>query len=272
VTERRRRDLLDQVISTGRRLQHKSLDPLRLATARRARGPWVVGRVSFSVATYDRIDILLERTIPALLAQTHADIEVIVVGDGTPAPQFARLEMFQDPRVRLHRLPKRTKYPNRPLERWMVAGWKPRNVGASLATGEWLAWISDDDELLPEGVERLMAAARAHPDAELITGAYQVGTANPQIFTPKEGIADLGFPFGGTGWMMRSCLRGFRWSGHSWRNSWNRPSDYDLVARMRSAGVRFAAINDVIVVQHEVAGTGLVGRRGALAAAEKRPR
>lgn len=272
MTERRRRSLLDRVISTGRRLQHASLDPLRVAAARRAPGRWVAGRVSFSVATYDRIDILLERTIPALLSQTHTDIEVIVVGDGTPAPQFARLERFEDPRVRLHRLPKRTTYPDRPLERWMVAGWRPRNVGASLATGEWLAWISDDDEVLPQGVERLMAAARTYPGAELVTGAYQVGTVNPQVFTPKDGVADLGFPFGGTGWMMRSSLRGFRWSGHSWRNASNRPSDYDLLARMRSAGVRFAATDDVITIQHEVAGTGLVGRRGALAAAEKRPR
>ncbi len=271
MTKRRKQDLLSQFISMGRKIQHKALDPLRLAAARRAPGPWVDGRVSFSVATYDRIDILLDRTIPALLSQTHPDIEVIVVGDGTPEPQFARLESFQDPRVRLHRLPKRTKYPDRPLERWMVAGWKPRNVGASLATGEWLAWISDDDEILPGGVEQLMAAARTFPDVELITGAYQVGTANPQIFTPNDGIADLGFPFGGTGWMMRSSLRGFKWSGQSWRNSWNRPSDYDLVARMRSAGVRIAAIDDVVAIQHEVAGTGLVGRRGALASAKKFP-
>lgn len=138
MTERRRRSLLDRVIPTRRRLQHASLDPLRVVPARRARRPWVAGRVSFSIATNDRTDILLERAISALLSQTHTDLEVIVVGDGTPAPQFARLERFEDPRVRLHRLPKRTTYPDRPFERWIVAGWKPRNVDASLATGEWL--------------------------------------------------------------------------------------------------------------------------------------
>lgn len=40
---------------------------------------------------HDRIDILLERTIPALLSQIPAEIEVSVVRDETPAPQLARL-------------------------------------------------------------------------------------------------------------------------------------------------------------------------------------
>lgn len=81
-----------------------------------------------------------------------------------------------------------------------------------------------------------MAAARTYPDAELITGAYQVGTVNPRVFTPKDVIADRRFPFGGTGRMMRSSLRGFRWSGHSRRNASKRPNDCVLWARMRCEG------------------------------------
>ena len=41
------------------------------------------GLVSVPIATYDRIEVLIERTLPALLAQTYSNLEVIVVGDGT---------------------------------------------------------------------------------------------------------------------------------------------------------------------------------------------
>lgn len=112
--------------------------------------PSLRDRVSVPIATYDRIDVLVERTIPALLAQTHRDVEVIVVGDGTPPKLFARLADIDDPRVIRLRLPERTRYPSDPLERWMVAGWHPRNVGASMASGGWLLWMSDDDLILPE--------------------------------------------------------------------------------------------------------------------------
>jgi hypothetical protein len=161
--------------------------------------------------------------------------------------------------------------PTSALERWMVAGWRPRNFGAKLATGEWIVWISDDDEFLVNGVELLLKAARTDPSAEIVTAAYQSGSIGPRIFRPADGVRDVGFPFGGTGWMMRAHLVGFRWNGHSWRKARDRPCDYDLVVRLRDAGARFLAVDHVVVIQHEVAGTGMIGRRGALAAAGEDP-
>ncbi len=60
-----------------------------------------------------------------------------------------------------------------------------------------------------------MTATQTSSNAQLIKGDHQVGTANPQIFTPKYCIVDPGFLFGGTGWMMRHSMRSFRWGGHS---------------------------------------------------------
>ena len=89
-------------------------------------------RVSVPIATYDRIDVLLQRTVPALLQQTHQDIEIIVVGDGTPRPLWSQVEAFAHPRVKTRRLKKRTRYPQDPLSLWMVAGWRARNLGARM--------------------------------------------------------------------------------------------------------------------------------------------
>lgn len=263
----RRRTIGDRLIAGSVALVHRVLERPKLALARGRKSGYVKGRVSIPIATFDRIDILLDRTIPALLGQSYTDVEIIIVGDGTPEALFSRLSRITDPRLRLHRLTERTSYPTSALERWMVAGWRPRNVGAQLATGEWIVWISDDDEFLPSGVELLMTAARSDSSAEIITAAYQCGSQEPRTFRPNDGISDIGFPFGGTGWMMRSHLSVFRWNGQSWRKAWNRPCDYDLIVRMRVAGARFLPIDDVVVIQHEVAGTDHVGRRGALAAA-----
>jgi hypothetical protein len=42
---------------------------------------WRAGRdlVSFPIATFNRVEILVNRTIPSILAQTHRNIEVVVV-------------------------------------------------------------------------------------------------------------------------------------------------------------------------------------------------
>src|ERR671915_1863409 len=40
--------------------------------------------VTVCVPTYDRVRLLTERALPSVLAQTHARLEVLVVGDASP--------------------------------------------------------------------------------------------------------------------------------------------------------------------------------------------
>lgn len=265
------RRLLSGASQTRLRLQDRLL--LRLELRRFRASP--VGsrdRVSVPIATYDRIDILVERTIPALLCQTHLDMEVIVVGDGSDPELFRRVESIEDPRVRTALLPRRTRYPTDPLERWMVAGWRARNVGAGLATGGWLLWMSDDDIILPHGVKTLLKIARARPEADIVSAGFE-SQSRPAV-THLPSTAETGLPFALAGMpalMARVYTRAFRWSGRSHLKAWDRPSDYDLLVRMRSAGMTFAAVDEVIAVVPEVPGTGAIGSR-AFAAEEQRRR
>lgn len=227
-------------------------------------------RVTIPIATYDRIDILVERTIPALLGQTHQDIEVIIVGDGTDSALFAKVERVPDPRVRTILLPQRTAYPADPLERWMVAGWKARNCGAGAATGGWLLWVSDDDIVLPQGIETLVRFAHSHPAADVVSAGFEVQARPPFIDLPST--SDTGLPMAIAGMpalMARTYTRAFRWNGQSHLKSWNRPSDYDLLMRMHRAGMKFASVDEVVAIVPEVAGTGGVGSQ-AFAAEERR--
>lgn len=268
------RRLRDALISFGLELWQVSSERPRLALARvmdrrRGRGSEHIPIVSIPIATYDRIDILASRTIPSILAQTWSSIEVIIVADGTPDDLLEPLSRIVDPRVRVHRLRHRTRYPRAPLERWMVAGCRPRNVGARLSHGAWILWMSDDDVLMPDAVEKLIAAAeQSGPATESVFGSYISGTAEPHVITAESGREVIGFPATGPpAWLIRRRLRLFRWNKQSWRRRTERPCDYDLFRRMHRAGVRFATTEHVVASQPDVSGTDLPGRRGALRAA-----
>lgn len=222
--------------------------------------------VSFPIATFNRVQILVERTVPSLLSQTHSNIEIVIVADGTPESELEGLRALDDPRVRIIRLRKRTKYPVDPVARWMVAGWKPRNVGSRTSRGGWVYWISDDDYLLPEAVETLLAVAQ-RGQYESVSGGYQEGTINPVMVLPTSGIEAVGFEITGPpAWLSRNYVGKMRWNPSSWRKSWDRPSDYDLMKRMQRQRVRFGHTNDIVAVQPEVAGTRKTGLKGSLEA------
>lgn len=258
--------LIDRLISRALSAWFSVADPWRVRRARRRRtGVLEAPSVSVPLATYDRVSLVVERTIPALLGQTHADIEVVVVGDGTPLPTWRPMEARGDERVVARRLRRRTRYPRTPLERWMVAGWRPRRIAARLSRGDWLLWMSDDDIILPTGVADLLRVAEEHPEAEVITGAYYVGSDRSQTRSPGDGRSGLDFVASGMPAMLvRSDLARISWNRHSWRKRWNRPSDYDLMDRLHRAGARFAATDALIAIVPEVEGTGLVGSRGSI--------
>lgn len=219
-------------------------------------------RVSVPIATYDRIDVLVKRTIPALLNQTYADIEIIIVGDGTPRDLFSRLDAIDDPRVRKIRLEERTRYPQDSIERWMVAGWLPRNIGAAHATGGWLLWMSDDDIILPRGIEILIDLSRNRPSADVVSAGFVVNTNPQRLDLPSTAETGLPLPIAGMPALMtRVYTRAFRWSGKSHLKKTDRPSDYDLIHRMHRAGMSFAATDQVVAVVPEVLGTGQIGSR-----------
>jgi len=220
--------------------------------------------VSFPIATFDRIDILVDRTIPSILSQTHQSIEVVVALDGTPPEFLSRLEEVGDPRVRFVKLARRTKYPSAPKDRWMVAGWRPRNIASTRARGSWIYWISDDDVLEPNAVTKLLEVARRE-SVEVVSGSYLSGSLTPVLHVPAEGLDNFGVLISGPPvWMCKRYLGRFRWNRFSWRKQWNRPSDYDLIERMVKRKASFAGTDEILAIQPNVEGSTHAGLQGAL--------
>lgn len=89
------------------------------------------------------------------LAQTWTNLEVVVVSDG-PDPETRAALAISDPRLRY-------------IELAQNAGpAAARNAGVEASTGEWLAFLDDDDLMLREKIERQMRLAATLPQHTMI--------------------------------------------------------------------------------------------------------
>jgi glycosyltransferase involved in cell wall biosynthesis len=102
--------------------------------------------VSVVIPTRHRPKLVL-RAIHSVLNQTYEEIELIVVVDGPDEATAAAVDLVGDPRLQLVINPRSL----------TAAG--ARNTGADRATGDWIAFLDDDDEWLPDKLERQMAFA-----------------------------------------------------------------------------------------------------------------
>lgn len=81
---------------------------------------------------------LMTRAIRSVLHQTYANLELIVVVDGPDPVTVDLLEKLSEPRLRIVTLPEN------------VGPSEARNAGVRASYGEWIAFLDDDDEWLPE--------------------------------------------------------------------------------------------------------------------------
>ncbi len=112
-------------------------------------------RVSIITRTHGPSDAHLRNAIACVLNQTYPNIEHIIVEDSTDDARElveAAAAQFGDDRIR---------YAKSPGKGRSECG----NHGASIATGEWLGWLDNDDLLFADHVETLIRAAQSQPEA-----------------------------------------------------------------------------------------------------------
>lgn len=122
--------------------------------------------VSVIIPTYKRSPDIVKRALVSALSQTHANIEVFVVDDSPP--DFSdrdsvrdTLEGLNDSRVRYIRHEKN------------MGACAARNTGITASSGEYVAFLDDDDEWLPEKL-RLQLVKMANPSVGLVYCGRQV--------------------------------------------------------------------------------------------------
>jgi glycosyltransferase involved in cell wall biosynthesis len=111
--------------------------------------PKTASLVSCVIPTHNRV-MMLDRAMASVMAQTYPHIELIVVDDASSdgTDQLCWDWIRRDHRVRFVRN-------ERPL-----GGGAARNAGINAARGEFIAFLDDDDEWLPERLSRQMRALK----------------------------------------------------------------------------------------------------------------
>lgn len=112
--------------------------------------------VSYCIATYNRGDLLLKRSLKSILNQDYKNFEIIVVGDCCTDNTEGLIKQIGDERVQFINLPERGHYPEEPEWHWMVAGTTPMNHALSLARGDFITHLDDDDEHQPDRIANLV--------------------------------------------------------------------------------------------------------------------
>lgn len=142
--------------------------------------------VSVCIPTFNRAELLTERCVPSILNQSYGNLQVIVVGDNCTDDTEARIARIADDRLVFVNLPERGPYPEDRMRRWMVAGTTPMNHALSLATGHFVTHLDDDDEYLPERIEKLVEFSKSNkPDLvfhpfyrEVSAGKWRISPAH----------------------------------------------------------------------------------------------
>jgi glycosyltransferase involved in cell wall biosynthesis len=137
--------------------------------------------ISVIIPTYRRCELLTQRALPSVFAQTVTDQEVLVVGDGTDDETVAAMEC--DSRIQFWNLP-HFPYPEEHDAAWGLYGLAALNWGLDHARGEWIAVLGDDDEWERNHHEVLLAAAE-RTGADHVYGrseAYRNGRPTGQLY------------------------------------------------------------------------------------------
>jgi glycosyltransferase involved in cell wall biosynthesis len=108
--------------------------------------------VSVIIPTYNR-GYCVERAIDSALGQTHPEVEVVVIDDGSTdgTRDLMTTRYAGDSRVVYHYQTNKG-----------IAG--ARNTGLGRATGDFIALLDSDDEWMPWKIEIQLACMRAHPE------------------------------------------------------------------------------------------------------------
>jgi glycosyltransferase involved in cell wall biosynthesis len=150
------RSNLGLVLSRGHEATHAAL--LRdvraryeaMLVAREARRVAVRPLVSVVVASY-RHEAYVERALASIEAQEYANLEIVVVDDGSPDASGDLIE----------RSLAGSRFPHRVVRRANRGAPATLNEGAALARGDWLQFLNSDDALAPRRIARMVDAVAA---------------------------------------------------------------------------------------------------------------
>ena len=202
--------------------------------------------------------------VASVLAQTAADLELIVVDDGSTDATPGILASFRDPRLRVER---------------RARGGLTSALNAALvqARAPLVARLDADDAALPERLGRQLAFLIAHPEVGLLgTAAREVDTSGREVAIVRPPTDDVSIrralirrnPFVHSSVVMRRAVLE---EAGGYDEAFPVAQDYDLWMRM-SRVTRMANLAEPLVVRRLLAGRVSAARDTERLRAEMRVR
>lgn len=218
--------------------------PRRLAPRRST--PLVSG-----VIPYHRAAPYVEEAVESLLGQSHREVEVVIVNDGSFEPEDAVLErLAADSRVRV-------------INRLHGGEAAARNLGVRMAEGEYVVMLDADNVLEPEFLARALSVFEREPDLAYVSCWLRFIAPDGSDNREPSGYAPLGNGVvrddaanwdGDTLALMPRRL--FSELGFGFDEPAIIYSDWEFYRRLRDAG-RFGVVIPERLARYRVLGTSL---------------
>ncbi len=120
------------------------------------------------------VEPYIRQCLDSILAQTHRNLEIILVDDGSPdgCPAICDEYAAMDERIKvIHK------------ENGGVA--QARNRGLRAASGEWIAWVDPDDWVSAHFIQYMLDNALQYNADIVICGRCEEYTGNRNVFNPE---------------------------------------------------------------------------------------
>ena len=199
--------------------------------------------VTVTVSTYNRADLLVERSLASLLRQDHDHLEIIVVDDGSTDDTQRRVRQIGDPRIVYARLVDHVLPPE------LGAGIEARNLGLAMATGDFVTHLDDDDEYVPDRIGKLVRFAQQER-AEFVWHPFWWQETRDGDWTVNEAV-EMEFAKVTTGSVLYvGWLKRYLWDLVS-AQRYGEPDDWTLFRTLRDLGVVMKRHPDVLLRHHK---------------------
>lgn len=212
-------------------------------------------KVSVIIPTHNRPE-LIGRAIQSVLNQSYQDFEIIVIDDGLKIRAESIIKEINDSRIT---------YIHHDIEKGGAAA---RNTGIKVAKGEYIAFLDDDDEWLPDKLEKQAKVLEGTNDS--ISACFcGVGIYDKQGYLLNDKIFDfIGIcqPYEET---LRKCFiwtsafmykKVFADKGFIFDETLKKNQEWDLQLRLLKVS-KFYSINEKLVKLYDQGDEGHMGAK-----------
>lgn len=207
-----------------------------------------MAKVSIIIPTYKSRGGLTV-SVESALKQTYPDFEVLVIDDNSPdsSDRIKTEQIMEDyvcnPRVKYI---KHTENKN---------GAAARNTGIAHSTGDYIAFLDDDDEFLETKIERQVSYLKTHPEDDAVYNFSFVNGKKESIH-PYEGDASVPLLMCRTKMFTPSLM--FRKKAlvaiGGFDESFRRHQDYELLLKFFSYGYKIGCLREYLTIVHSLGG------------------